>query len=126
MPALIADPAVEERLVAERRAGDGDRKDEVWNEIYIIMPDPNVEHQETVGSVNISNLPTSVVARTPEPGTLALLGAGAIGLLGYSLWRRAARRTGKLVAFDQGGPQKDGPAILSMPSRRTEVARRAA
>jgi Uma2 family endonuclease len=48
MATLIADPEVEERLIAERRARGADRKDEVWDGVYIIMPDPNVEHQRLV------------------------------------------------------------------------------
>ncbi len=48
MATLIADPEVEERLIAERRATGADRKDEVWDGVYVIMPDPNVEHQRLV------------------------------------------------------------------------------
>src|SRR5208282_4404695 len=48
MATLIADPLVEERLIAERRARGADRKDEVWDGVYVIMPDPNVEHQRLV------------------------------------------------------------------------------
>ena len=48
----------------------------------------------------------------PEPSTLALLAAGAIGLAGYGLHRRAASRTAKATAFDQ----QDDPTILSFPS----------
>ena len=38
----------------------------------------------------------SDVEQTPEPGTLALLGAGAIGLLGYAWRRRNVRRSPQL------------------------------
>ncbi len=48
MTALIADPRVAEHIIAERRARGLDRKDEVWEGVYIIMPDPNVEHQRLV------------------------------------------------------------------------------
>ena len=66
-----------------------------------------------------------VVSVTPEPSTLALLGAGAIGLVGYGLRRRrAARRTAKPTALDQ----PDAPTILSFPSHSSpeSAARRAA
>jgi len=51
MATLIADPGVEKRIIAERRARGWDRKDEVWDGVYIIMPDPNVEHQEIVSNL---------------------------------------------------------------------------
>ncbi len=71
---------------------------------------------------NTSNLYTNgTVSVTPEPSTLALFAAAAIGLAAYG-WRRRLARTAK-PAFDQ----QDAPAILSFPSRSSaNVARRAA
>ncbi len=66
----------------------------------------------------------SGIAVTPEPSTLALLVAGALGLVGYG-WRRRVARTAKPAVFDQ---QHDAPAILSLPSHSSpaSAARRAA
>jgi Uma2 family endonuclease len=52
MPAFVADPYVEQRLRAERRAAGADKYDEVWDGVYVIMPLPNNEHQELVGRLN--------------------------------------------------------------------------
>jgi autotransporter-associated beta strand protein len=55
---------------------------------------------------------------TPEPSTVALLAASAIGLIGYGLRKqRMARRTAKPAAFDHD----DDPPILSCPSRSFPV-----
>ena len=62
---------------------------------------------------------------TPEPGTLALLAAGAIALVGYGRGGGGLmRRTAKPTAFDQ----QDDPPILSFPSHSfsASAARRAA
>jgi Uma2 family endonuclease len=48
MAALITDPALEECIKAQRRESGADRYDEVWDGVYIIMPEPNVEHQRLV------------------------------------------------------------------------------
>jgi hypothetical protein len=58
-----------------------------------------------------------VVNVAPEPSTLALLAAGALGLLGYGWRRRRAARTAKLAAHDQAEPQDDGPVVLPFPAR---------
>ncbi len=51
MTVLIADPRVQCQVIAERKAKGWDRKDEVWEGTYIIMPDPNIEHQEIVSNL---------------------------------------------------------------------------
>ncbi len=48
MTALIIDSDLEERLKAQRRASGGDRYDEVWDGVYIMSPQPNIEHQRMV------------------------------------------------------------------------------
>ena len=74
---------------------------------------------------NTSNLDTNgTISVTPEPSSLVLLAAAAIGILAYGLRRRwAARRTA------EPGPQDDAPAILSFSahsSHQANMARRAA
>ena len=56
--------------------------------------------------------PDSVGAAVPEPLAVSLLAAGAIGLVGYGLRQRLARRTAMPSAFDQ---QPRTAAILSFP-----------
>jgi Uma2 family endonuclease len=48
MAMLVADPYVENRLRAERRASGADRYDEVWEGIYMMVPMPGDEHQQIV------------------------------------------------------------------------------
>ncbi len=69
--------------------------------------------------------PDSVGAAVPEPSTLALLAAGAIGIVGYGLRQRLARRTAMPSAFDQ---QPRTAAILSFPAQSSpaSAARRTA
>ena len=64
------------------------------------------------------------VTLTPEPSAVALLAAGALGLVGYGLRRRLTRRTAKPTA---SAPQ-DAPPILAFPSHSSSAiaARRAA
>jgi hypothetical protein len=87
--------------------------------------------QSVPGSVNSPN-PPPVIAQTPEPSTLALLGVGAISLVGYGSLRRRQKRCltvaeGPILFRDnETDLQDDGSAILSMPSRCAEAARRAA
>jgi len=49
--AVITDPQLEESLKAKRRAWGIDRYDEVWEGVYIMSPQPNVEHQELVSDL---------------------------------------------------------------------------
>ena len=51
MTALITDPHLEESLKAQRHAWGADRYDEVWEGVYIMSPQPNVEHQELISDL---------------------------------------------------------------------------
>ena len=46
MTTLILDRGVEAALRAERKASELDKRDEVWDGVYVIMPLANVEHQQ--------------------------------------------------------------------------------
>jgi len=72
------------------------------------------------------NSPNDIaIVDTPEPSALALLAAGAIGLAAY-LWRRRQKRSSLAGDSTPGQDEAEGSAIISMPSRWTESARRAA
>jgi Uma2 family endonuclease len=48
MTILVLDPHAERKILAERLASGAGRKDEVWDGVYIMSPDPNIEHQRLV------------------------------------------------------------------------------
>ena len=69
-------------------------------------------------SWNTSNLDTNgTISIVPEPSTLVLLAAGAVGLVAYG-WQR--RRLAKLAV----APIDDAPATLSFPPLRATQAHR--
>jgi len=49
MAIMVLDPYVEEQILAERTASDGDQYDEVWEGVYVMTPLPNNDHQVLVG-----------------------------------------------------------------------------
>ena len=48
MTVLVLDEAVGEELIRQRKERGIDRKDEVWDGVYVIMPDPSIPHQRLV------------------------------------------------------------------------------
>ena len=46
MALMVLDPAMEQRLKADREASGLDRHDEVWEGVYMMAPLANTEHQE--------------------------------------------------------------------------------
>ncbi len=82
---------------------------------------------------NTSNLNTTgTITVVPEPSSLTMLAAAAVGLAGYR-WRRRKRTPSLSLAggqaqlgHDDAGLPDDGPAVLTFPATRTSSARRAA
>ncbi len=76
------------------------------------------DEQDLSGWAGQQTLTLNVTADVvPEPSTLALLAAGAAGLLGYGLRRRrAARRSAQPELHD------DAPPILSFPSHSSHAS----
>ena len=52
MVALITDPSLEEELRAQRAAWGSDKWDEVWEDVYVMSPLPNDEHQQIVSRLS--------------------------------------------------------------------------
>ncbi len=50
MTMLIQDRLAAKEILDQRRASGNDRWDEVWDGVYILMPNPNVEHQDIATS----------------------------------------------------------------------------
>ncbi len=46
MTMMIQDRDVARKFIQQRRESGNDRWDEVWDGVYIVMPNPNVEHQD--------------------------------------------------------------------------------
>lgn len=53
MSTIIQDPYIARSLIAERRRKGLDLHDEVWEGVYCVMPNPNVEHQDLIFGVGI-------------------------------------------------------------------------
>lgn len=49
MPLLIREPELANSIETERVVVGADRFDEVWESTYVVMPDPNNEHQDLIG-----------------------------------------------------------------------------
>jgi Uma2 family endonuclease len=71
MVAMICDPSLEQRLIAQRKALGIDRFDEVWNEVYLMAPMANNEHQR------LANRLAHVLTLALEPDDLGTVYPGA-------------------------------------------------
>jgi Uma2 family endonuclease len=49
MTMLVLDRHAAQDYLSQRRASGNDRWDEVWDGVYILMPNPNIEHQGIAG-----------------------------------------------------------------------------
>jgi Uma2 family endonuclease len=53
MTMIVQNHSVRDQIIRERQERGLDRQDEVWNGVYILMPDPNVEHQDITGLLTL-------------------------------------------------------------------------
>ena len=55
MPTLqLPDAESLQEIISDRQRSGRDRQDEVWDGEYVIMPDPNYEHQELAGEIQFA------------------------------------------------------------------------
>jgi Uma2 family endonuclease len=65
MDLLVLDPFARDQLIQERRANGLDRWDEAWDGVYVLMPNPNVEHQKIAAGLVIA---FGIVVKLPGLG----------------------------------------------------------
>ncbi len=51
MSMLVLDPNMAQDYIRQRRASGNDRWDEVWEGVYVLIPNPNIEHQDIATSL---------------------------------------------------------------------------
>ena len=64
MDMIVRDPALEARIIQDRRKRQIDRYDEVWDGVYVVSPITDIEHSElvaTIGTALILGVPKSKV-----------------------------------------------------------------
>jgi Uma2 family endonuclease len=54
MQVLISDPNAVCRLIEDRRNRGIDQRDEVWDGVYVVLPNPDDEHQDVVGGLCVA------------------------------------------------------------------------
>ena len=54
MATIIRDADLERRLISERQRIGADKYDEVWEDVYMMAPAPNIEHQQIVMRLTIA------------------------------------------------------------------------
>ncbi len=52
MNLFITDPGITKKIIRERQVKGLDRKDEVWQGVYVMAPPPNNEHQTLTGKIS--------------------------------------------------------------------------
>ena len=66
---VLSAESLKEFLRRRRRSG-GDRKDEVWNGVYVMSPDPSIEHEEVQ-----TDLTVAISLAVKRPGVKVLGGS---------------------------------------------------
>lgn len=71
MGSLVTDPNISLKLIEQRRDSGSDQHDEVWEDVYVMTPLPNNEHQELVFEIGFVLREVVVVAQLGKvlPGT---------------------------------------------------------
>jgi Uma2 family endonuclease len=53
MTMIVLDPHFTKKFISQRRETGNDRWDEVWDGVYLLMPNPNLEHQEIAAGLTM-------------------------------------------------------------------------
>ncbi len=116
MAALITDPQLAERLIAERKATGADKYDEVWDGVYNMSPLANNEHQKLATKL------ASILTQVVEEAGLGQVFAGANVSDRESYWEQNYRCPDVLVFLSDNHAQDRDTHWFGGPDLAIEVA----
>lgn len=117
MATLVLDALVEDTIIEQRRRCNGDRHDEVWDGIYIMLPLADLEHQRLVGAF------TSALQTVVSEAGLGIVYPGANVTDRQDDWKSNFRCPDVVVVLNESSKrcQARGAALLGGPDFLIEV-----
>ena len=115
MPRLIVSPDAAKRIIRRRRRLGLDRKDEVWDGVYVMAPDPNTHHQLLVG-----RLTYALTAALGDRQDIQVLPGGNVSDQEFN-WTKSYRCPDVLVVLPGCSAEDRGSHLFGGPDFAVEI-----